>query len=251
MLLLLFSCNNYQNTEKNSVSLDSPNNRVLEKDSSIVALNKQTLKNESSNDSINNKNVVIRGGYSYLTNDTLYITDVRGVTILLYYLSNHTQNKKGIDIDINILEIKELIQDNYLYLSIYTGDALPYKAILIDLKRQKIIVENSRYQFYLGHSANGLYHSFAGGSSGSGGDLAIYSSKNELLKETYYYESNSDTNQLKWLGNEFYYYSDIDKNFSNKGSAWSPETSLINVQKYLWKENKTFPLNEFTKAFME
>jgi hypothetical protein len=83
------------------------------------------------------------------------------------------------------------------------------------------------------------------------GDLAVYNSNNVLLKEMHYYAINSDTNQLKWSGDEFYYYSDIDKNESTKGNTWSSKTSLIKVQKYLWKENRTIPLNEFAQAFME
>ncbi|MBE9469138.1 MAG: hypothetical protein IMY72_12570 [Bacteroidetes bacterium] len=236
MLFLLLSCNNYQNTDSNLVIRSS--------------LKKQALKNENGIDTLI-KNTTIRGDYFYLTCDTLYVTNKKGVTILQYYLPNHIQNKKGIKIDINILSIEESIHDNYIYVSMYAGDVLPYKAILVALNQKKIIVENKRYQFYLGYSANGLYHLFEGGSSGSVRDIAVYNSSNELLKETFYYTTISDTNQLKWLGNEFYYYSDIDERFSNKRSAWSPKTCLINVQKYLWKENKTFPLNEFTQAFME
>ena len=237
--LLLLSCNNYQNTEKNISHTDSIKNQHQKKENSINSL-------------VNRKTKIIYGNYSYLTNDTLYLINKKGVTIVQYYLPNHFQNKKGIEINITILSIEESIYDNYLYVSLYVGDALPYKAILVDLKQHRIIVENERYQYYLGHSANHLYHLFEGGSSGSIVDIAIYNSSNELLKETSSYTTIiSNTNQLKWIGNEFYYYSDIDEKFTNERSVWSPKTGQIKVQKYLWKENKTFPLNEFTQAFME
>ena len=248
LLFILLSCNNYQNTDSNLVIIDSVNKQVLKNENSIDTINKQVLKDKYYIDS-SIKKTIIRGNYSHLTNDTLYIADKKGVTILKYYLQCQVQNMNGIDVDINILDIEESIHDNYLYISMYAGDALPYKAILADLKQHKIIVENDRYQYYLGYSANGLYHLFEGGSSGSVGDIAVYNSNNELLKETGYYTSIA--NQLKWLGNEFYYYSDIDEEFSNERSVWSPITSLIKVQKFLWKENETFPLNEFTQAFME
>ncbi len=247
IFVLLVSCNNYHNKENNlSLNICLKNNE-LKNEKIIDSINKKILAEEFCNDTINNS--IVYAEYSYLANDTLYITNKNGLPILQYYLPNY-HNKSGDLAGAIIFSIIETIYDNFLYINIYVGDVLPYKAILFDLNTKKIIFENDRYQFYLGHSVNGLYHLFSGGSLGSVGFIAVFDSKNDSLNEMQYYASVFDTNQLKWFGNEFFYYSDIDKKLHGI-NKWSEKTSSIKVQKYLWKENITLPLNEFTEAFIE
>ncbi len=230
-------------------------NQTINKDESskLAIIEKRSENISKPNDKSNQirKQLKAKGINSHFHQDTFYIYTILDSLIAKRYFVPSSLNPDFNNLIDTSYSIEQQIIKDYLYISLYVGDALPFKAYLIDLQTNKIIVENDRYQYYLGNSANGLYHSFSGGSSGSGGDLAIYNSNNELLVETVFYESKSDTNQLIWVGNEFYYYSDIDEKFSNKRSSWSSKTSLITVQKFLWKDNKTFPLNEFTEAFME
>jgi hypothetical protein len=228
-------------------------NQTINKDeSSKLAITENTAENIiQSNDKSNQikKQLKAKGINSYYQQDTLYIYTIDDTLIAKKYLAPSLLNPDFNSIIDTSYSIEQQITKDYLYTCLYAGDATPYRAYLIDLQTKKIIVENNSYQFYLGTSANGLYHLFETGTSGSVRVIAVYNSNNELLKETGYYASIE--NQLKWLGNEFYYYSDIDERFSNKRSSWSSKTSLITVQKFLWKDNKTIPLNEFAEAFIE
>jgi len=231
------------------LSSNQTSNKVESSKLTIVENNSENINKTNDKADQIRKQLKSKGINSYFHQDTFFIYTISDSLIAKRYLVPSLLNPDFNNLIDTAYSVEQQVNKDYLYISLYVGDALPYKAYLIDLQTNKIIVENNSYQFYLGTSANKLYHLFETGTSGSVRGIAVYDSNNELLKETLYYASIK--NQLIWLGNEFYYYSDIDEKFSNKRSSWSPKTSLINVQKYLWKDNKTFPLNEFTEAFME
>ncbi len=183
--------------------------------------------------------------YSYYNRDTFYIYDKNNNFIKKQHLNRSRYNPKH-------FSVEQVQYKKYLFVSIYAGDATPYRSYLIDLRKNKIIVENQDYQTYLGSSNNNFYHAFEGGTAASERELAIFNSNNELIKSTNYFPEIRDTNALKWFGNKICYYSDV------KEKTHLPD-SLPNlkeyyhkyVQKYYWSNNKDSAVYEFKKAFIE
>lgn len=260
------SCTNHSETVKNSkvtVLKDTSeiidNKKIIIQDTLANGNNNLIVKEDSVRISLRQQESQLKrnklkanGIYSYFYCDTFYIYNDNGLLIAKRHFESSTNNP---NLNNNIIErnywIEQSKLDSNLYVSLYIGGATPFKSYLIDLKTNQIIIENEDYQTYLGSSLNKNYHLFETGTGASLRSFAIFNSKNELLKKSSYYTGVSDTNQLKWKSNKFYYYYDY-----KKGSVLPkdlPELKMqeIYVQKYYWTNNKDSITNDFSVAFVE
>lgn len=191
------------------------------------------------------------GIHSYFYRDTFYIYADTELLIAKKYFKPSINNP-----DINkVIETMYWIEQDKIegneYISLYVGDATPYKSYLIDLQTNRIIIENDNYQTYLGSSSNKNYHLFETGTAASVRSFAIFNADNELLKRGGYYTSLNDKNQLKWIDNKVYYYDDYRQGTVLPNNLPKLKVQEVYVQKYYWTNERDSITNEFFVAFME
>ena len=198
------------------------------------------------------KALIKKGIYSYYHNDTFYVNLSKNKRLAKIYIKppkSWPDLNRQLDTFYNISQNRD--KDIFVSHLIMPSEIGSIDIVVVDLKTNKIIVEQEGYTSYLGSSSDRRYHAFETGSSACGRGFAIYDSNKNLIKQAGYYSCIDDKNQLTWIENKIYYYGDCLKDAKipdNMPGLKEPEQY---VQKFYIVDGIDSITNDFAIASVE
>ena len=136
LLIWITSCNHFNKPNENIINEVSKDNKlVINKDKQNYVQIREGIKTKETK--------------SYFNQDTFYIICNVDSLIIKQYFKLPENNPGLINKVDEIYIVEQKNKENYLFVSIYLGDATPYKSYLIDFKLKKNIIETDFYQWFI------------------------------------------------------------------------------------------------------